>query len=100
MIAFNCSDMRAVLEALDKSQATIEFKTDGTIITANENFLQAMGYTLDEVKGRHHSMFVDPAERNSNEYRQFWERLARGEFQASEFRRIGKGGKEVWIQAS
>jgi methyl-accepting chemotaxis protein len=100
MIPGNCSDLRALLRALDKSQAIIEFKPDGTIITANENFLKAMGYSLSEITGRPHSMFVEPAEKNSQEYRKFWEKLARGEFQARDFKRIAKGGREVWIQAS
>jgi len=78
----------------------IEFNMDGTIITANANFLGAMGYALEEIRGRHHSMFVEPAERDSAEYREFWAKLNRGEYQAAEYKRVGKGGKEVWIQAS
>ncbi|MGF1622810.1 MAG: PAS domain-containing methyl-accepting chemotaxis protein, partial [Rhodomicrobiaceae bacterium] len=70
------------------------------IITANENFLGAIGYSLEEIKGRHHSMFVDPTERESTEYNEFWRSLNRGEFQAREFRRIRKDGNDVWIQAS
>ncbi|MGF1610570.1 MAG: PAS domain S-box protein [Kiloniellales bacterium] len=93
-------DTAALLAALDKSQATIEFKLDGTIITANENFLKAMGYSLDEVKGKHHSMFVEPAYKESAEYREFWAKLNRGEFQAAQYKRFGKGGKEIWIEAS
>jgi methyl-accepting chemotaxis protein len=93
-------DAVAKLAALDKSQAIIEFKMDGTIITANANFLNAMGYSLDEIKGKHHSLFVDPAYKSSAEYREFWERLNRGEFQAAQYKRFGKGGKEVWIEAS
>ena len=93
-------DAAAKLAALDKSQAIIEFKMDGTIITANQNFLGAMGYTLDEIKGKHHSMFVDPAYRDSADYREFWAALNRGEFQAAQYKRLGKGGKEVWIEAS
>ena len=90
----------ATLKALDKSQAIIEFRLDGTIITANANFLDALGYTLAEVQGKHHGMFVEPRYRESAEYRQFWERLNRGEYQAAQFKRIGKGGREVWIEAS
>ena len=93
-------DAAAKLRALDKSQAIIEFNLDGTIITANANFLAAMGYSLDEIKGKHHSMFVDPAYKTSGEYREFWERLNRGEFQAAQYKRLGKGGKEIWIEAS
>ncbi len=96
----NNNDMKYLLEALDKSQATIQFETDGTIITANKNFLDTLGYSLDEIQGKHHSMFVEPEFQKSDEYKQFWENLARGEFQAKEYKRIGKGGKEVWIQAS
>ena len=78
----------------------IEFTLDGKIMTANENFLQTVGYTLDEIRGQHHGMFVDPAYRQSAEYCQFWEKLGRGEFEAGQYRRIGKGGKEIWLQAS
>jgi methyl-accepting chemotaxis protein len=88
------------LAAIDTSQAVIEFELDGTIITANENFLAATGYRLADIKGRHHSMFVDPAYRDSAEYREFWPRLARGEYQAGEYQRFGAGGREIWIQAS
>ncbi|MDD9899685.1 MAG: PAS domain-containing protein, partial [Alphaproteobacteria bacterium] len=98
--AIPAREMAAKLSALDKSQATIEFKTDGTIITANENFLNAMGYTLDEVQGQHHSIFVEPAEKASQEYKDFWDSLARGEFQARQYKRLAKGGKEIWIEAS
>ena len=90
----------AQVRALSKSQAVIEFELDGTILTANQNFLNAMGYRLDEIKGRHHSMFVLPGEQDSPAYREFWARLARGEHQSAEYKRIGKGGREIWIQAS
>ncbi len=92
----DCGNLCVVL----RSQAVIEFKLDGTILTANDNFLQTLGYTLDEIQGRHHSIFVDEAYRASAEYKEFWARLNRGEFQAAEYKRLGKGGKEVWIQAS
>ncbi len=94
------ADLRGQVEAIGKSQAVIEFKLDGTILTANQGFLATMGYTLAEIQGQHHGMFVDAAYRTSPEYRQFWEMLNRGEFQAAQFKRIGKGGKEIWIQAS
>ena len=87
-------------EALDRSQSVISFTLDGTILEANDNFLNAMGYTLAEVKGQHHRMFAEPAYAQSPAYRDFWAALNRGEFQAGEFLRLGKGGKEVWIQAS
>jgi methyl-accepting chemotaxis protein len=90
----------AQADAISKSQAVIEFRLDGTIVTANTNFLGALGYTLDEIKGKHHSMFVYPAERDSAAYREFWARLNRGEYQAAQYKRIGKGGREIWIQAS
>ncbi len=89
-----------MVNAINKSQAVIEFQVDGTIINANENFLGALGYSLDEIRGKHHSMFVDPTYKNSPEYRQFWEALGRGEAQTAEFKRIAKGGREIWIQAS
>ncbi len=88
------------LAALDKSQAVIEFNLDGTILGANENFLKAVGYTLDETRGQHHSMFVEPDYRTSEEYTEFWRTLRRGEFQAMQYKRIAKGGKEIWIEAS
>ena len=94
------ADFSGQLQAISKAQAVIEFKLDGSILTANDNFLKTLGYTLDEVKGRHHSMFADPAHAASIEYRQFWEKLGRGEFDAGQYRRVGKGGKEIHIQAS
>ena len=94
------SEAAAKLDALDKSQAVIEFELDGTVITANQNFLTALGYTLPEIQGRHHRMFVEPAFAASAEYAQFWERLRRGEYQAAQFKRIAKGGREIWIEAS
>jgi methyl-accepting chemotaxis protein len=93
-------DAPAQAEAIGKSQAVIEFNLDGTIITANENFLKAMGYSLAEIQGKHHSMFVEPAVRDTPAYREFWNSLNRGEFQAAQYKRIGKGGREIWIQAS
>src|ERR1700709_2728969 len=93
-------DQAAKLAALSRSLATIEFALDGTILDANSNFLAAMGYTLDEIRGRHHSLFVEPAEREGEAYRTFWAALARGEFQTAEYKRIAKGGREVWIQAT
>jgi methyl-accepting chemotaxis protein len=90
----------AKLAALDKSQATIEFDLDGTILSANQNFLAVMGYSLDEIRGKHHSMFVEPALRDGPEYRAFWDDLRAGRFRQDEFKRIGKDGREVWIQAT
>jgi methyl-accepting chemotaxis protein len=94
------NDASAQLAALHKSQAVIEFNLDGTIIAANENFLHLMGYTLAEVQGQHHRMFVEPAEANGAGYREFWAKLNRGEFQAAEFKRLARGGRDIWIEAS
>jgi methyl-accepting chemotaxis protein len=94
------ADLRGQIAAIHKAQAVIEFDLAGTVLTANHNFLAALGYTLEEIQGRHHSMFVDPAYRESAEYKKFWQDLNAGHFQAAEFKRIGKGGREVWIQAS
>src|ERR1700744_1596851 len=90
----------AIVSALAKSQAMIEFKLDGTLVWANENFLKSAGYRLEEIRGKHHSLFVAPAEKTSAEYRQFWAALQRGEYRASQFRRLGKGGREIWLEAS
>jgi methyl-accepting chemotaxis protein len=94
------SDEKAILAALDKSQAIIEFDLTGKILKANENFCNAVGYQLAEIVGKHHSMFVEPAYAASPEYREFWAKLARGEFDQRQYKRIGKGGKEIWIEAS
>ncbi|WP_434990000.1 methyl-accepting chemotaxis protein [Xanthomonas melonis] len=94
------ADFEGRIEAIDKVMAVIEFSLDGTILDANQNFLQVMGYRLDEILGRHHGMFVDAATRQSAAYRAFWEALGRGAFDAGRYRRIGKDGREVWIQAS
>ncbi len=94
------ADVAAKFDAVSRSQAVIEFNLDGTIITANQNFLGAMGYTLAEIEGKHHGMFVEPAYRESAEYKEFWEKLRRGEYQSSEYKRLAKGGKEIWIEAS
>jgi len=94
------ADLRGQKSAIAKSQAVIEFSTEGTILWANDNFLSALGYQLDEIRGKHHSIFVDSAERNSASYTDFWLNLARGEFKSGEFKRIGKSGKVVWIQAT
>ena len=88
------------LAAISRAQAVIEFTVDGEILTANENFLATLGYDLAEVRGRNNRMFVEPAYGQSAEYAEFWKRLRGGEFIAEEFKRIGKGGREVWIQAS
>ncbi|OYU87510.1 MAG: histidine kinase [Bradyrhizobiaceae bacterium PARB1] len=94
------ADFSGQIEAIGKSQAVIEFNMDGIVLNANQNFLDVLGYSLAEIRGRHHSMFVAPNERDGAEYRDFWATLNRGSYQSAEFRRIGRGGKEVWIQAS
>jgi methyl-accepting chemotaxis protein len=94
------SDMQGLITAMNRSLATIQFDPHGIILDANENFLRAMGYSLDEVKGKHHMIFVEPEYARSREYEEFWAKLRSGEFDAAAYKRIGKGGKEVWIQAS
>lgn len=93
-------EMKAKLAALEKSQTAIEFNLDGTILTANKKFLEAFDYTLDKIKGNYHRIFVYSQEQNSTEYWEFWEALRRGEHQTAEYRRFGKDGREVWIQAT
>lgn len=94
------ADRAGQVAAINKSHAVIEFELDGTIITANQNFLDVMDYALDEVRGKHHSIFVEPGERESVAYRSFWDRLRQGQHQSAEFKRVSKTGREVWIQAS
>jgi methyl-accepting chemotaxis protein len=94
------AENRGQLQAVNRSQGVIEFDLNGNILNANENFLNVVGYRLEEIKGQHHGMFVDRDTRSSDEYRQFWEKLRRGEFDSGQYRRLGKGGREVWIQAS
>jgi methyl-accepting chemotaxis protein len=94
------TDAQAILDAASRSQAIIEFAMDGTILTANANFLATVGYELDEIVGQHHRLFVSPAYAASEEYRDFWNRLRNGEHEVAEYLRVGKGGREVWIQAS
>ncbi|MBP2550538.1 methyl-accepting chemotaxis protein [Neorhizobium galegae] len=94
------SDAHRVLEAMSRSFAVIEFDPSGKILSANENFCTALGYRADEIIGRHHSLFVDPAEASSDAYRQFWAGLAAGRFDQRQYKRIAKGGREIWIEAS
>ncbi|EFO31072.1 biofilm dispersion protein BdlA [Roseibium sp. TrichSKD4] len=94
------ADANGQLEAINKSQAVIHFELDGTIIEANENFLQTMGYSLKEIQGQHHSMFAEAGVAQSQDYKRFWEDLRAGQFKGGEFKRVAKGGKEVWIQAT
>ncbi|MBD3870271.1 MAG: PAS domain S-box protein [Acidobacteria bacterium] len=93
-------DLSAVYEALDKVQAIIEFDLDGKVVKANENFLNIFGYDLDEVAGKHHRIFCDPQYASSDAYAEFWQMLGRGEFHEAEFKRLAKGGRELWLRAS
>ena len=93
-------DSAGRLAALDRVQGIIEFNLDGTVITANENFLRVIGYRLEEIRGQHHRVLCDPAYAASSAYEAFWAKLRRGEFEAGVFRRVGKDGKEIWLQAS
>lgn len=93
-------DNASQIVAINRSMATIEFDLDGTILNANKNFLDTVGYDLSEIQGKHHRMFVDPEEGKSQEYRDFWASLKEGKYQAAEYKRFGKGGREIWIQAS
>lgn len=94
------SDSKYILDAISRSQAIIEFDLKGNILTANENFCKALGYSLREILGKHHSMFCEPAYTATQEYREFWARLGRGEYDAGAYKRFAKGNKEIWIQAS
>ncbi|MCJ2026368.1 PAS domain-containing methyl-accepting chemotaxis protein [Methylobacterium sp. J-067] len=93
-------DYSAQIAAISRSQAVIEFQPDGTIVTANRNFLELMGYRLDEVEGKHHGIFVEPEVRAAREYTEFWDRLRRGEYQAAQFKRLARDGRPVWIEGS
>jgi methyl-accepting chemotaxis protein len=93
-------DLLAIYQALDRVQAIIEFDLDGTVVSANENFLRIFGYELDEVVGKHHRMFCDPDYVESDAYTELWNKLGRGEFHSAEFKRLAKGGKEIWLRAS
>jgi methyl-accepting chemotaxis protein len=94
------NELSAVSAALNRVQAVIEFDLHGIVLHANDNFLKTLGYTLDEIRGQHHRMFCEPAYADSLAYRQFWEKLARGEFDHGEYQRVGRGGREIWINAS
>ena len=94
------TDLEGKMDAISKSQAVIEFNLDGTIITANENFCATVGYSLDEIRGQHHRIFVDPEYAKSEEYTEFWNRLGSGSYDAGQYKRFGKAGNEIWIQAS
>jgi PAS domain S-box-containing protein len=93
-------DYSAQIAAISRSQAVIEFQPDGTIVSANRNFLDLMGYSLDEVRGRNHSMFVEPMVRANREYTDFWDRLRAGQYQAAQFKRLARDGRPIWIEGS
>jgi methyl-accepting chemotaxis protein len=93
-------DLLAIYQALDRVQAIIEFDLDGTVVSANENFLSIFGYELDDVIGKHHRIFCEPSYSESDEYAEFWKKLGRGEFHAAEFKRLAKGGRAIWLRAS
>lgn len=94
------ADMQGRLDAIGRSEAVVSFSLDGIILDANENFLKTVGYRADELIGQHHRMLVDPIERESQSYREFWKHLQSGEFHQGVFRRIHKSGRDVWIQAN
>ncbi len=94
------ANLEGQIAAIRKSQAVIEFDLAGHILDANDNFLSAVGYSLAEIKGKHHRLFVDPSEQGSETYRRFWEKLGRGEFDEGQYRRLGQGGREIWLQAT
>ena len=98
--ALELANLKGQLAAIDKTQAVIEFDLDGNILTANQNFLKAVGYELGEIVGRHHSIFMPPADVGGEAYRDFWRKLAGGTPQAGQFKRLGKHGREVWLQAA
>lgn len=89
-----------IIAALQRSTAVIEFNLDGLVLTANDRFLKSMGYTLEQIQGKHHRMFCEPEEYNSQAYKTFWEKLNRGEFIADRFKRVDHYGKVVWLEAS
>jgi methyl-accepting chemotaxis protein len=94
------ADFAGQLQAIDKSQAVVEFDMDGTVRKINDNFARVMGYSASEVVGKHHGIFAEPAFAASGEYRAFWAKLNRGEAELGTYKRIAKGGREIWIQAS
>jgi methyl-accepting chemotaxis protein len=94
------SDEKNIVQALKKSLAMIEFDLSGKILDANDNFCQALGYDLSEIKGKHHRIFVDPKEAASPAYAEFWKKLGRGEYDTAQYKRIAKSGEEIWIEAT
>lgn len=93
-------DLRLIIHALNKVQALIEFDPDGKVLYANDNFLKTFGYSLSEVQGKHHRFFCEDELHTSDDYKKFWGHLREGIFSQGEFKRLGKNGKEIWINAS
>src|SRR5262249_9551629 len=94
------ADLRGKVAAIGRSTPMIEFDLDGIVIAANDNFLKATQYTLDEIGGQHHRMFVDPEERDTPKYREFWAKLRRGEQQSAQYKRVARNGRPLWVQAT
>ena len=94
------AEIRSVMTAINAVQATAEFRLDGTILTANDNFLRMMGYSLHEIQGQHHQILCDPGHITSAAYKAFWQKLTNGEFDAGVYKRISKDRRQIWIQAS
>ena len=94
------ADLYGQIAAIHKAQAVIEFDLQGHVLMANQNFLDTMGYSLDEVLGQHHRMFIRPEERDSAAYAEFWEKLGQGAYDAGRYRRVRKDGSDVWLQAT
>src|SRR3712207_5061987 len=92
--------MRGVVDAIHRSHGVVEFSLDGTVLTANENFLSLMGYELAEVQGQHHRLFCEPELARSREYADLWRRLSGGAFESGVFKRLAKDGRVVWQRAS
>ena len=93
-------DIRGQMDAIGRVQAVVEYELDGTVRFANDNFLKSFGYSLDEIKGKHHSLFTEVTGTGNAEHRLLWEKLQRGEFEAGQYKRVGKGGREIWVEAS
>ncbi len=100
MVSDETSEGLDMMDALSRSTAFVEFDSNGIVLTANENFLTALGYELDEIVGRHHSMFVEPSHAESDEYAHFWENLRRGQNSLGKFSRVRKAGDVVWVEGS
>src|SRR6185295_10584697 len=94
------ADLRGKVDAMGRAQPMIEFDMDSIVLNANQNFLNASKYALSEIRGKHHSMFVDPEHRGTPEYKEFWNKLRRGEVQAAQYKRMARNGRPVWVSAT